>query len=136
MADVIDNGGKTLLVQRDNDNYHRGLEGKDAAFLGTHFNALADRHLTDCIRDEGRHGVDTTHITTRAVELAVEKTAAANALAISGAELRLSKEILKEACETRALINSVDANRIRDALTQAQAELLALRVSISTPVTI
>lgn len=145
MADVIDNNAKTVIVDRERGGHRHGLDGKDAAFLGTHFSAAADRDLTDAIRDGQRHIVDVVHTVGKANELATEKVGAANALATATAELRLSKEILKEACETRELvreeaqktrdlINANELQRVRDDLSSANASLLALRVQVGNPV--
>lgn len=120
MTNIVDTQhGTTVLAQAG----RTGLDGKDAAFLGTHFNAQADRHLVDAIRDEGRHGVEATHATTRSVELAVEKTAAATALAVASGELRLSKDILKEACETRELVRA-EANATRELIRDGESQRL------------
>lgn len=140
---VVADATKTVVSQPD--RYHSGLDGKDAAFLAANFNAQADRAIIDAVRDEGRHGIDVTHTTSKSVELAVEKTAAAGALATATAELRLSKEILKEACETRDLIraeaqttrdliNSNENQRLRDQIAAQNATLVALRVQLGQPV--
>lgn len=143
MTDVISSGDKTVLAHAD--GHRRGLTGSDAAFLGAHFNAAADRDILDAVRDGQRHLVDVVHTTSKSGELATEKVGAANALATATAELRLSKEILKEACDTRALvredgqktrdlINDLETQRLRDLANAQNAQIIQLRLQLGQPV--
>lgn len=79
-----------------------------------------------------------------ATSLAVEKTAAASqlqaaqnhALALAQAAeccCEIKELVREEAGRTRDLINTIESNRVRDALTDAKTEILALRLGAGGP---
>ena len=157
MPDVVDSDAKTLVVDGNKENAMGIWPLLASGMMSNQHNNLADlisglhsaeghREIVGAVRDEGRHTSDTVHSTSRATELTVEKTAAATNLAVHTGELRLSKEILKESCETRELVRAenqqtrdlireLDTNRLRDDFRALQAEHLALKTHCCPPCT-
>lgn len=158
MTDIVDGASRTVISNGPENmpgygygfgggamygsyaDCHTGLDGKDAAFLGSHFNAEANRDLMDAVRTEGRETVKAVADADRHLGIQNERNAAAQALATCNLRADMLMQccevkqlIQNEHCQTRNLIQDVEARRVRDDLDQARAEILALKVKFEAP---
>lgn len=141
-------GVKSLIAATD-----RGEQTRDLL----HGQRFESEHLRDAIQDValavekvGAAGQLTSEKLGAATQLAIEKTAAASILATektaAAAQLfaaqnhaaalaqaaecccEIKELVREEAGRTRDLVNTIESNRVRDALADAKSEILALRL--------
>lgn len=108
-TDVISGDNKTVITKgNDHGHYgHRGLEGKDAAFLSGNYVAAA-------AHAEGAYGVRTTYdmgcqnlVATKDAELRLQ-------LEQSRSESRTAERIKEDGQRTRDVIREQEVSRLRD----------------------